>query len=528
MTTGQPPHGPSPAEPERHPCPQTDLVIAHFLDGEAGAPGDGLSRHRQSCPECQRALAMARRLDAVIATSAAVPVDRRTADRLLAGAVAAQESMPPRRRPALRRTWRRAALVAAGFAAALVLPRAGGGDEPQEPPQQTPTVAEHAPGPMAVAPAEPVVAIAPPEPEAAVEIPIPAAVDGYGSFEHVLPPRRTQRDATARSRSESRRDPSFDAGPPALAALQATGLLRRHGLGLRVVDATRRAAEESAASLIAASLGAVDADGASSGTLRWAEHVAGLPDGAVLERVLEHCRHRPELRNRLRRALERRPYPALRTVCAWIGDPRMDVVLADDATDDPDATEQLVAAVQRPARRPDRVRLLLSLWGTVQARGLVAPDAPRAADRAERWFGPLPAPATTTLVDLARASRHAGEQHRCILALGARRQTPASLRYLVQTLLGPRLELAQLAACALGRRPADEIERALLVELRRGRRPELLLAALASSRADGVQRRIHALDATDEERAFLAAGGFDRHQLPIAAALFRRGSQPER
>ncbi len=67
-------------------CPLTDEVVAHVLDGDCGpvAAQDELRAHLEACPRCRQALAMQRRIDAMIASRTSTEVDEATADRLLA------------------------------------------------------------------------------------------------------------------------------------------------------------------------------------------------------------------------------------------------------------------------------------------------------------------------------------------------------------------------------------------------------------------------------------------------------------
>jgi hypothetical protein len=176
------------------------------------------------------------------------------------------------------------------------------------------------------------------------------------------------------------------------------------------------------------------------------------------------------------------------------------------------------------------VTFLLDLWADLQSRGLeragiAAPDQESPTEspaeaRARRWFAALPATTTHELVAEARRTRHAGQRRRCLLALAARGD-PSATGYLLDLVHGPRFEESLLAAHALGRCPATEVGARLRTELRGCRRPDHLLAALASARSAGIEAWLRGLGLSDEEKRFLIAGSFNLDQFAIAAALFR-------
>ena len=555
------------------PCPYTDAVLAQFLDGEAQldergrAHADALAHHHAGCERCRQALARARRLDALVAATAPVDLDDETVDGLLARvedqvadceadevtvAVSAPGPMTsPTRRWGARILW-----SAAGFAAAWGLAFGfGSGDDSARQRAAKERHASGAPGvPAAESPAprqaetqrdktqrdktqqgngerasegrvseEPAVARVPegPTPEEQAVARRRAWIAASGA---VVLPDRPHLPASAGAASD-RVDSEYDSSPePARVGPGVSGTVLQRGAALRGLllglpaASARPAAVGTHAELLAGAL-----RGASERRYREAASVvAGLAEGELLDATLQLVRGERRLATRLEQGLGRSA--TARTCAALLGDPGLDRLLRQRAAGDVEAAEAVARAAIRPARRVGRVALLLGLWGDLQARGFETGPAPSEA-RAASWFAPLPPPTTDALIAAAERSRKAPERRNCIVALAVRGDGGA-LGYLLSEMRGPRLETAYLAAYAISRMQPEVITSRLRAELRRSRRPELVLAAMASARSSLVEPWIAALDASEEEIAFLRAGGFAANQFAIATSLFRSRAGP--
>jgi len=494
-------------------CKLTDAVLAQFLDGELIRSSDvppiaELAGHLGECPVCQDALARGRRLDALLASDSRLDTDQETVDRLMK-LVDAETEAPTLSAPAAT-TWTfRALLVAAGFLAALLLQVFQGTDD--APPATndtanasesvTPHVATPSPSPRTTQRFTP----SPrrtwaPRPRVATRMASTAAA--VRELERLASAQGLARDLAPMTALRA-----YTLGQPMALDFQETARAVADAMRLDAVGILARSRHGNALPALAAVLTREPADG-------------------LLPAMLQRARGVEDFDRRLAKALDREDEQLMK-FAAMLGGERLDQALRNAVGADPEGAERVAHAAAMVAHRPGRVRLLMSLWSDLQSRGLEAAAGGAehlspAEARADRWFGQLPATATLELISEARRTNNAGQRRRCLLALAARGDSSAA-DFLVEVADGPRFEESLLAAHALGRCPANEVAGQLRFELRRSRRPELLLAALASARFGSVNQWVSALDASEEEKAFLLAGGFHYSQFKVAAKLFRDG-----
>jgi hypothetical protein len=505
-------------------CPSRDEVLAHFLDndGVGGAPGGDPARlagHLAECGACREALALARRLDALIAATAGSEVDASAAQRVWLGTMESLREPRPRAVSTGRRVVLAAALIAAGFAVALLVQR----DRP-DPPREAapPPVAEASPPPEVREDGAPSDGFRP----RGIVIPMPS---------EAVPLRRAARDPRAPStphelvRLAERSDLA--------SALRSMVVARAAGMGMPLPGGAIALASACAIELRAAALRELASRADSQGLAAAARILAAEPAGAGLEVLVAAAREVPALADGFARraASARAAERAFLDAAALVGGARLDAVLRDAVRGDLAATEALAAAASRVIERPGRIALLLGVWSDVQGRGLEAETRTDPSDhaagespaeaRARRWFARLPRAATAELIDEARRTRSAEQRRRCLLALAARGDD-ASISYLLELVEGHRRDESELAAHALGRCDAAAVAARALPRIETSRRPELLWAALASCGAEMPDAALRRFDLTGEERSFLHAGAFSLQQFGIAASLFRNRHGP--
>lgn len=508
------------------PCSSNDAVMAHFLDGDvapsAAPPPAELAAHLDNCPSCQDMLARGRRLDAVLASGSRPQLDRATTDRLMAtleAAIAPPGEPAPVSTSTLRRWAPRAALVACGFAAALLWQGAGTGSAPIS--------ASGASGPIAggalVMAAAPGVEVPPSRNGVILPDLPPRPLSGERAARRTPVPTRP-RGATVRELQHlaMRRDLARDLLPMTVLRAITLGAPPPEDPSALAAEQANRLRIEAATTL------AESAD--PRALLALAEVIASEPAGAPLDEMVLRART-AAVGERLLSALDARARSGcLLELAAVIGGPRLDAALGRVVDGEIEAVDRVAQLSQRVADRPGRVRLLLRLWSDLQTRGLErhgpgGADESRPAEsaaeaRARQWFGDLPPPATEELVSEARRTRRSDQRERCLIALAARGDA-AAIDYLLELVQGPRYDVGELAAHALGQCRADEVGPRLRDALRVARHPELLLAALASARFEGLSAWLDNLDLSAEEKRFLQAGDFHREQFRIAACLIR-------
>ena len=510
-------------------CEHTDAILAQFLDGEGPTDGllsaSALAEHLEQCPHCGDQLARARRLDAMVAASA----ERRPPEGSLANiwegfeAATAEPIVvtPPSR-------WRRAvtaaALLAAGFTVALLIDAWFDSTPPIASSQAERT--DVVTGPETTA--EPV--------EPTVESPATEPENGTSPDNAILLPetrglrtnsarRRTRASRPASSWTEIQRLESTAMRADLPEVLEPMVQLRAHTLGL---SQTRTAASVAATCADDVRAHALDELLRSPHPRAFDAAVRILDDqseGTLLDRMVTATREHETTRRRLvRRAQSRASTEADLTVAAMVGGSKLDRALRIAAQGDLERAEWIATASARVFVRPDRTQLLLNLWADVQERGLERPNEDLGAesaaeDRASRWFGSLPHGTTGELIAVARETNRAQHRRRCLLALAARGDRDA-WDYLLELVHGRNHDDALLAGFALSRLPATDLS-ALLRELARARRPELLCAAMTSAGAANRERLIERLDVSDEEQKFLTDGAFSLDDFATAASLFR-------
>lgn len=466
------------------PCPQADNVVALFLDGDAQPRAEqdhqDLSQHLADCRDCQRALGRARRLDAALASSSGLVLDPQRAERLLAGALAVatqgQNTASLRLGP----------LPLALAAVALVLTGVGIGllwlADPR--PKPVPTVSE-------------------PDHRFFPLPPLPAGTQSRMAISHTRarPPEHLVLAAVLRSDRRQLR-------PLVLSALVLAGTLHWHSLPRRARLLEDGVREQAGCRLL-------QSRRAPARRALLAYLAAGRPD-PVLSRMLDHAAGNARFLGFVRGELHWNPEGPALAAAARLAVPALDRLLCETCRGRRLRCEQLAAALASIDHRTGRTELLLDLWQGLTARGLVA-DPKRLA---ERWFQGLPGATTLELAAVAEATGDARRRHHCILALGVR-SDPAALPYLLELIAGPGHDDAVLAAQALGQLPPAAVDVRVMALAARSRRPYLLLAALASMRSPRVQTHIQAMELTEVERQFLAAGRFNPEQFSLAARLFR-------
>lgn len=493
-------------------CRFTDPVLAHFLDGEFSHPSETppaaeLAGHLGDCDACQDALARGRRLDALLASDSRLEADHATVERLIS-AVEAVTAQPEPVTSSTGKWATRTALVAAGFAAAFLLQLFSGSDRATPDPDST--VAARQPTPEHTTPPRrsPDVAsptLGPkrpwlPRPRSRPAMATTAAA--VRQLEHHASAHELARDLAPMTALRA-----FTLGQSLAGDLESTAQAIADGVRLEAVAALARSRHPHALPALASVL-------------------AHEPGNELLGAMVQRARDQAGLDRRVAQALDLRDTnEQLLGLAAMLGSDRLDASLRRVVEGDPAVANRVADAVALVAFRPGRVKLLLTLWSDLQTRGLERSaslvEGPSAAEaRARRWFAALPSTATTELVREARRTGNAGQRRRCLLALAARGDAAAT-DYLLDVAHGPRFEEGLLAAHALGQCPAEEVAGRLRFELRRSRRPELLLAALASSRFPAMGEWLAELDATAEEKRFLLVGRFHFEQFEIAAKLFR-------
>lgn len=456
-------HRPDPAA-----CRHRDAVVAAFLDGAAV---DVPAEHLAACAACREYLAQCRRLDALLAATGSVDVDETVAARMLAVAVRARRVPTTQRRAGKRAA---ALAVAAATAAAVAFTwwsvsaptfRTVGESTSEDVAAAPPTDAvqrSSAPGVLALD-----------RPDGVAVAALTGAPRTSAGRTNATPappapgvPRLTE--LLFHGAAALRQQPA--AWWTACSCVAVTGALPEPE---RVDGAVRTAATRA--------LLARDTAFAHEAVMRylatgdcstpaWRDAAAAAGGSAPFARVLQRACRRQQ------------PGPHALLAAARLG--VVDDVLLERAARQrnagaADGARTIARVVAEPPARPGAVPFLLDLWEVLAARGDAAAEE---VQRAPSWFVPLPREATAALLHEARTTRHAVRRHRCLLALGARRD-PTAAPTLLAFLDAASWQEAVTAGWALSRLPVEATATLLQRTLDATRRPELLLAALQANGA---------------------------------------------
>ncbi len=461
-------------------CGFSDAVVAHFLDGAledtSWEQAEALRRHREDCEFCRAALLRARRLDALVASTAD------PAAALAHGEVWLDEALvraaPPvalRRRPARRVAVRTALAIAVGIAAGVSF--------------------EHLSGVR-------------PEPQRVREAAAPAT-------EIDSPPRPPEpREITVALRNGrllGKRSPSLVDSPAAARQILVSPQLWlfawpfvawRGGVAADAHAVARAARARAAAAL---------AERRSEwGTL--AELCAELPDDERLAAALDAARRVPGFQSELVRGVERGERSALR-VAGRVGGERLDRALLTWTHGETERVLDVATAIASVADRPDRAPLLLALWSVTEARHSL--DDPLGF--AERLWVRATASDVRELTDVLSRSHDACERARILWSLAAIR-APSTASALADVLESRSRTEAVLAAFALGRLPSVDVA----PPRGGGAARALWLAARASAGDPAVRPLLRELALSNAEASLLLAGDLSPAQIDAASRLLLR------
>ncbi len=475
-------------------CQFTDAILAHFLDGDTlpieievdgwvnSYTADELAAHRGDCDECALAMASARRLDALVASSTDTDLDDDVADAWFA--TVAQRFEPTETVPerGARRWWLplgAAACVAAGYVFSQLL---------HSPPETAPMP-------------EPVI-----EPEI-VEV-VPQQVLPPPPRDLIALPRRSPR---APSEVRGRATPRVASPSEVDTACVANAWMRAVALGLpRTREQLRADAEVASADLKVDAFQRLLAGDSRRALPAIAARVAGWR-GEGLDEVVDAVRNHVTVVSRLGSAVVIADDEML-AAAAIVGGSTIDRRIRRRVRGDLAESDAVVGAMTRVTHRPGRAALIVRLFEELRVRGAIADEF----ELAVQWFVPQPASCTSELVELLRRSRGADDRRICMLGLAARADASAS-EALIEVVEGASQDDALLAAFALGQfeSGADDLDARPL------RREYLRVTALACRRDAEVAARLAAMRLSLEEHLFLLAGGFNEQQFKIAASLFR-------
>jgi hypothetical protein len=475
-------------------CPYEADVHAHFLDGETPASTEvgALAGHLRDCVACQRSLARARRIDALLASVSGVEVDPLLAERML-GRLAV-----PAPRGAMPRVAAAAALVLLGFLIAwLLLDR----DAPAPRPELPPPLAALPPSVPSIE--DPRHLMLPDLPATRRPAPLPV-VDPFA------PPQSADRVALLAERV---------AAPMLEASMLATRMLLAQAAGAEAIlpPAFAAGAAVAAEALRRRACVALLGSAHPEAMPALAAALDRLGPGPTGNALLDVARREPKFVRWLTRdlATTRDPGQALR-LAARLGGPELDLAIRRWCGNDRARIDQAGDAVAHAATHPDPAGLLLALWARQDSLTGTRID-PFA--RAMRWFAPFGASLAGPIERHARATGSAPERMRCLHALAAI-AAPASARFLLERLDGPRQDERLLACRALCRLPpeaaADAELRALLP---RARAPELVFLVLLAHRDPAALAQLERSGVGAGERALLEAGAITLEQIPALLTL---------
>lgn len=231
------------------------------------------------------------------------------------------------------------------------------------------------------------------------------------------------------------------------------------------------------------------------------------------ERALASARTSDHLRRSLVTLVRQGDADGLRGA-AWLGGSELDEALRRQLRREPDRTAQVIRELALPISRPLRTALAIDLWRESIVRRALDSSVPTA----RQLFADFGDEVSAELLAVAQRDHNFERRELAILALAGRADA-ATRDDLWQLMHGEHRGIALLAALALGQLSAEDL--ALYERRARDPRRSLLRAVLASARSPATVRWLDSMQLTEEERAFLALGGFDREQFAIATALFR-------